>query len=377
MSSGKKVRTLTRFHPFVFNMARREVNAMTTPLFEMMKTGGHEQILFCSDRETSLKAIIAIHNTSLGPALGGCRMWPYKTFDAALNDVMRLSRAMSYKAAVSNLPLGGGKSVIWGDPETDKTAALLKAFAKHIDHLGGRYIVAEDVGIGVPDIEAIRKVTSHVSGFPISDGGSGDPSPLTAYGVFCSMRACLEAVFGNASFEGKRIAIQGMGKVGTALAKLLHEADAKLYVSDMDPEKMAYATREFGADPIHGHEIYRVDCDIFSPCALGGTINERTIPSLSCPIVAGAANNQLEKPEDIRLLEERKILYAPDYVINAGGLINIYEELKGYDKDRAYKRVGAIYGRLKEVFALAQAEGVSTAAAADRIAEARLRVKSA
>jgi len=348
---------------------------MTMNLFQEMKTGGHEQLLVCSDPKVGLQAIIAIHNTTRGPALGGCRMWPYKTFEAALSDVMRLARAMSYKAAVSDLPLGGGKSVIWGDSQTQKTPGLLAAFAKQVDLLGGRYIVAEDVGIGVPDIEEMKKITPHVSGFPRSKGGSGDPSPATAYGVFCSMRACLEAVFGSPSFQGKRIAIQGMGKVGTALAKLLHEADAKLYVSDMDPEKMAYATREFGGDPIHGHEIYRVDCDIFSPCALGGTVNERTIPSLSCPIVAGAANNQLERPEDIALLEAKNILYAPDYVINAGGLINIYEEIQGYDQARAYKRVEAIYDRLKEVFALSKTDTISTAAAADKLAETRLIVK--
>jgi len=187
------------------------------------------------------------------------------------------------------------------------------------------------------------------------------------------MRACLEAAFGDDAFQGKRVAIQGLGKVGTALAKLLHQAGAKLYVSDMDPERMAAATRDFGADPIHGHEIYRVDCDIFSPCALGGIINERTIPSLSCAIIAGSANNQLEKSENVGLLEKRKILYAPDYVINAGGLINISEELMGYDKDRAYAKVGEIYHRLKELISLADQESLSTAAAADQMAERRLR----
>ncbi len=342
-------------------------------LFEKMAPDGHEQVLFCSDPASGLKAIIAIHNTSLGPALGGCRMWPYQSFDAALSDVMRLSRAMTYKAAVSHLSLGGGKSVIWGDSRTEKSKEMLLAFAQHVDALSGRYIVAEDVGIGVPDIEVMQKVTSHVAGKPTKQGGSGDPSPATAYGVFCSMRACLEEVYGVDSFEGKRVAIQGLGKVGFALAKRLHEAGAKLYVSDMDPELMAKAGRAFDADPIHGHEIYRVDCDIFAPCALGGIINERSISSLSCRIIAGAANNQLASSALAEQLMDMDILYAPDYVINAGGLINIYEELNHYDETQAYKRVSEIYGRLKAVFALAKKEDISTAEAADQFAEARLK----
>lgn len=344
-------------------------------LFERIKTDGHEQLLFCSDRPSGLQAIIAIHNTRRGPALGGCRMWPYASFDAALTDVLRLSRAMTYKAAVADLPLGGGKSVIWGDPKKDKTKQSLIAFAKQVHTLGGRYIVAEDVGIGLSDIEQIRQVTPHVAGFATEQGGSGDPSPATAYGVFCGMRACLEEVFGDGSFKGRKVAIQGLGKVGYALAKLLHEAGARLYISDMDPERVAMGSRAFGADPLLGHEIYRVECDIFSPCALGGFINERTIPRLSCPIVAGAANNQLEDAKAIDLLAERKMLYAPDYVINAGGLINISEELTGYSKERAYQKVARIYDQLKAVFALAKKESISTARAADRLAEARLERK--
>ncbi|MFQ5597930.1 MAG: Glu/Leu/Phe/Val dehydrogenase dimerization domain-containing protein [Nitrospiria bacterium] len=341
-------------------------------IFKEIKIAGHEQVLICSDPASGLQAVIAIHNTTLGPALGGCRMWPYDDFDAALSDVLRLSRAMTYKAAISRLSLGGGKSVIWGDPRKDKNKDLLIAFAKNVATLSGRYIVAEDVGIGVPDIVEMRKVMPHVSGFPETEGGSGDPSPATAYGVLSGMRACLEAAYGNPSFEGRRIAIQGVGKVGYALSKLLYEAGAKLFVSDMDPERMAMATRDFGADPIHGHEIYRVDCDIFSPCALGGIINERTIPSLSCRIVAGAANNQLEKPQNVTLLQEQDILYAPDYVINAGGLINISEELKTYNREKAYKKIEDIYNRLKEVFSLSMKSSISSAEAADRLAEMQL-----
>lgn len=344
-------------------------------LFEQMKQEGHEQVTFCSDPASGLQAIIAIHSTHLGPALGGCRMWPYPTFDAALSDVLRLSKAMTYKAAMSGLSLGGGKSVIWGDPKKDKTQKLLLAFAKQVHALGGRYIAAEDVGIGLADVELFRQATRHVAGFPQEQGGSGDPSPVTAYGVFAGMRACLEEVFGNDSFEGKRVAIQGVGKVGYALAELLHKAGARLYVSDMDPERVAMASRAFGADPLLGHEIYRVECDLFSPCAMGGFLNERTIPRLSCPIVAGAANNQLENARAALLLQERKILYAPDYVINAGGLINIAEEIGGYSRQRAYEKVARIYDRMKEVFALAKKGSVTTAEAADRLAERRLEKK--
>ncbi|MFY9268241.1 MAG: Glu/Leu/Phe/Val dehydrogenase dimerization domain-containing protein, partial [Candidatus Manganitrophaceae bacterium] len=306
------------------------------------------------------------------PALGGCRMWPYPDFSAALIDVLRLSRAMTYKAAMADLPLGGGKSIIWGDPRKEKTESLLVAFAKEVDLLGGRYIVAEDVGIGLPDIERIHRVTRHAAGLSKEKGGSGDPSPATAYGVFCGMRACLEEVFGEGSFRGRKIAIQGIGKVGFALALLLHEAGAKLYVSDMDPERVASICRVTGADPLLGHEIYRVECDIFAPCALGGFLNERTIPRLSCAIVAGAANNQLEDTKAALLLKERGILYAPDYLINAGGLINIADELEGYQKERAYQKIERIYDRLKEVFEVAKKESVFPSEAADRLAEKKL-----
>ncbi|MFQ5949155.1 MAG: Glu/Leu/Phe/Val dehydrogenase dimerization domain-containing protein [Nitrospiria bacterium] len=338
-------------------------------LFEQIKTEGHEQVLFCSDPSSGLRAIIAIHSTQLGPALGGCRMWSYPAFEEALSDVLRLSKAMTYKAAISGLSLGGGKSVIWGDPKKDKTQKRLLAFAKHVASLGGRYIVAEDVGIGLSDIEMMRRITPHVAGFSSEGGGSGDPSPATAYGVFCGMRACLEEVFGDDSFRGKSVAIQGVGKVGYALARLLHQEGARLYISDMDPERVAIVSRDFGAAPLLGHEIYRVDCDIFAPCALGGIVNERTVPRLGCRIVAGAANNQLEDPKVAAMLGAANILYAPDYVINAGGLINIAEELAGYVKERAYNKILGIQDRLKAVFSLARKASLTSAEAADRLAE--------
>ncbi len=335
-------------------------------LFEEMKREGHEQVLFCSDTASGLSAIIAIHSTRLGPALGGCRMWPYPSFDAALHDVLKLSKAMTYKAAISGLSLGGGKSVILGDPKKDKTPERMNAFARNLSSLGGRYIAAEDVGIDLADIELFRQATPHVAGFKEEAGGTGDPSPATALGVFSGMRAALEEVFGDPSFRGRSVAIQGIGKVGYALARLLHEAGAKLFISDMDPERVALGCREFNADLLHPHEIYRVDCDIFAPCALGGILNNRTVSALSCKIVAGSANNQLASAEAAQLLHGRGILYAPDYVINAGGLIYVASK-----KDADIK-IQAIHGRLKEVFAHAKAHALLPSEAADRLAEKRL-----
>ena len=347
-------------------------------LFEEIKCDGYEQVLVFSDAASGLEAIIAIHSTRLGPALGGCRMWPYPSFDMAMRDVLRLSKAMTYKAAMSDLPLGGGKAVIVGDPRTDKTEPLMLAFAKQVGSLAGRYIVAEDVGIGMADIELFRRVTPHVAGFKQEAGGTGDPSPSTALGVFYGMRACLEEVFGNPSFAGRRVAIQGMGKVGYALAKLLHQESANLIISDMDPERVASGCRDFDADPIHPHEIYRVDCDLFAPCAMGGILNERTIPALSCKIVAGSANNQLEDDHAATALQKRGILYAPDYLINAGGLIQVarYPALAGrQEQDRnavTDQKIKKIYHRLKEIFFMARANGMPPSDAADCMAEQKL-----
>ncbi|WDT78666.1 MAG: hypothetical protein MPW14_15955 [Candidatus Manganitrophus sp.] len=340
-------------------------------LFEQMKTEGHERVLFCSDRASGLQAIIAIHNTQLGPALGGCRMWPYPDAAAALTDALRLSRAMTYKAAMADLPLGGGKAssgAIRKREERSKVDRFRQRgrLARRTVHRGRR---CRDRSCRYrPDASgdaACRRTSGRKR-------GSGDPSPATAYGVFCGMRAALEERFGDGSFQGRKIAIQGIGKVGYALALLLHKAGAKLYVCDMDPERVAAICKVTGADPLLGHEIYRVECDIFSPCALGGFLNERTIPRLSCEIIAGAANNQLENPKAAILLKDRNILYTPDYVLNAGGLINIAEELNGYSKEKAYQKIEAIYDRLKEVFAFAKKASILPSEAADRLAEARL-----
>ncbi len=341
-------------------------------LFEEIKKGGHEQVVFCSDVRSDLKAIIAIHSTRLGPAIGGCRMWPYPSFDAALSDVLKLSKAMTYKAALSGLALGGGKSVIIGDPRKDKSHERMIAFARHLATLGGRYIAGEDVGIELTDIELFRTVTPHVVGFSEKAGGTGSPSGATAQGVFLGMRAALEEVFQDGSFRGRSVAIQGVGKVGYALARLLHQAGATLFISDMDPERVAIGCREFNADLLHPHEIYRVDCDIFAPCALGGTLNERTVSALSCKIVAGSANNQLESQPVAAMLQQKGILYAPDYLINAGGLIHAAAGFLGDSKEQADQKIEAIYDRLKAVFVLARAESILPSEAADRLAEERL-----
>ncbi len=341
-------------------------------LFEEIKSGGHEQVLFCSDAPSGLSAIIAIHSTRRGPALGGCRMWPYPSLDAAVNDVLKLSRAMTYKAAMAGLPLGGGKSVIIGDSRKDKTEPLMTAFAKHVGSLGGRYIVAEDVGVNTADMDLIHKVTPHVAGFKEASDDRGGPSSATALGVFHGMRACLEEAFGQASFKGLRVAIQGVGKVGYPLARLLHQEGARLVISDMNPELVAIGCRDFNADLLHPHEIYRVDCDIFAPCALGGILNERAISALSCKIVAGSANNQLENKQAALILQERGILYAPDYVINAGGLIHVAGGIQKDSKEFTDQKIKKIYDRLKEIFTRAKAEGRLTSDVADRLAEEQL-----
>ena len=335
-------------------------------LFSEMQLGGHEQVLFCSDAPSGLSAIIAIHSTRRGPALGGCRMWPYPSSDSALSDVLKLSRGMTYKAAISDLPLGGGKSVILGDPKKDKTPERMIAFAKNVAALGGRYIVAEDVGIALSDVELFRTVTPHVAGFAEEAGGTGDPSPQTALGVFVGMSACLEEMTSGGTLEGCRVAIQGLGKVGYALAKLLYEAGAKIILSDMDPERVAIGCREFDCDIVHPHEIHKVSCDIFAPCAMGGILNERTIPALSCKIVAGAANNQLSDKASAQKLQARGILYAPDYVINAGGLIHVAT------KENVEMKIRAIGGRLQAIFEMAKSKEMVPSEAADKIAEKKL-----
>ena len=330
----------------------------------------HEQVLFCRDAATGLRAIIAIHSTALGPALGGCRFWSYGSDVAALEDALRLSRGMTYKNAMAGLSFGGGKSVIMRDPTRGGSATLMQAFGRHIGNLSGRYITAEDVGTSPDDMEEIAKETSHVAG---RSDRSGDPSPVTAHGVLAGIRAAAEHRFGNGGLDGVRVAVQGLGSVGMALAGRLHEAGAKLTVTDISEIRVAEAAARFGATDVGPEGIYDADADIFAPCALGAVLNDGTVPRLRAGIVAGAANNQLAEDRHGEALRARGILYAPDYVINAGGVINISCELAGpYDPDTALAKVSAIGPTLTEVFRRAEAEGLPTNAVADMIARERL-----
>lgn len=351
------------------------------PLFDQIELKNHEQVVICSDAKVGLKAIIAIHNTTLGPALGGTRMWMYKNEQEALRDVLRLSRGMTYKAAVAGLNLGGGKAVIIGDHKKHKTEALFRTFGRFVEGLGGRYITAEDVGIDVNDMEWVRMETKYVTGISPALGGSGDPSPVTALGTFMGMRACAKKVYGSDSLAGKKIAVQGAGHVSYYLVKLLVEDGAKVFVSDIFPEKLKRFVDDFKVEVVPAEDIYKIDVDIFSPCALGGILNASTIPQLKCAIVAGSANNQIDD-EAIhgQMLINRNILYAPDYVINAGGLINVANELEGYNQERAHQQASRIYDVIANIISYSELHNVPTYVASNEIAEQRLnqigRVKS-
>ena len=341
--------------------------------FETISEMGHEQVVFCHDKATGLKAIIAIHDTTLGPALGGTRMWDYANTDAALFDVLRLSRGMTYKAACAGLNLGGGKAVIVGDAKKIKSEALFRAFGRFVDSLGGRYITAEDVNINVSDIEQVAAETSYVTGVVSRPGGSGDPSPVTAWGVFHGIRASVKQRLGKESLKGIRVAIQGCGAVGKYLCEYLHEAGAHLILSDIDSDKVKALTDKFGAKAVEGHAIYSADADVFAPCALGAIVNDETIPMFKFPVIAGGANNQLlDENKHGKILKEKNILYAPDYVINAGGLINVYNELRGYNAEVARNQAAGIYKTLLTVYSEADKQGVSTHAASNAVAERRI-----
>lgn len=342
-------------------------------IFDIVSERDHEQVVFCSDKASGLRAIIAIHNTTLGPALGGARMWTYASDLDALNDVLRLSRGMTYKAAAAGLNLGGGKAVIIADPRTQKTEQLFRAFGRFIEGLGGRYITAEDVGTSVNDMVHIFHETKYVTGIPFELGGSGDPSPVTAYGSFCGIKACANVRYGNDSLEGKRIVIQGAGHVASTLAKHLTEAGAKVFITDIYAEKAQQVAKDTGATVFAPEEVFEIDCDIFSPAALGGIINDKTIGKLKCEILAGPANNQLgDEDKHSKELATRGILYAPDYVINAGGLINVASELEGYSQPRALKQAENIYNTLRKILLRSQELGITTIEAANHIVEERL-----
>ncbi len=342
--------------------------------FEVIADMGHERVLMCSNAGVGLKAIIAIHSNVLGPGLGGCRMWPYKNTEEALVDVLRLSRGMTYKAAAAGLNLGGAKAVIIGDPKKDKSEALFRAFGRAVDSLGGTYITAEDVGTDMEDMETILTETRWVTGISPAHGGSGDPSPVTAYGVLRGIEAAVKWHFSGDSLEGRSVAVQGLGSFGYHLAEYLTEQRAKVFATDIDPEVVEQAREKLGIEPVPVDDIYDVDCDIFAPCALGAILNDDTIPRLRCSVVAGAANNQLAN-SDLHgpALRERGILYAPDFVINAGGLINVYNEfIGGYNQERALRGTRGIYLNLIRVFELAEQLDIPTNDAADKVAEERI-----
>lgn len=342
-------------------------------IFEEIKKHDHEQVVFCNEPSTGLNAIIAIHSTILGPSLGGVRMWKYESEEEALKDVLRLSRAMTYKAAVAGLNLGGGKAVIIGDPRKDKNEPLFRAFGRFVESLGGRYITAEDVGTDEKAMEWIRSETRFVTGVPESMGGSGDPSPVTAYGVYVGIKACVKEVYGSETLSNKKIAIQGAGHVGRYLCEYLCKDGAEVYITDIYPEKAKYCVNEFKAKYIEPEKIYDVDADIFAPCALGGILNDETIPRFKFKIIAGGANNQLlDEEKHDRMLMEHGILYAPDYVINAGGLINVAREVEGYSREHAMKKTESIYDTLMKIFEISKREKIPTHVASGRIVEERL-----
>ncbi|MDJ0976375.1 MAG: Glu/Leu/Phe/Val dehydrogenase dimerization domain-containing protein [Planctomycetota bacterium] len=338
---------------------------------------GYEKVVKCEDAESGLKAVIAVHNTTLGPALGGLRMWPYASWDDAVFDVLRLSKGMTYKSAVADTGLGGGKSVIIGNPKTEKTESLFRAMGRFVDSLEGKYITAEDVGTSVADMVHVRKETTRVTGLPRDMGSSGDPSPWTALGTFLGIKACLEEVFGTDDFNGRSVAVQGCGHVGEFLVNHLHKAGAKLFLADIQAEKAQKLAEATGGTVVDPSEILFVECDVLAPCALGAVVNDESLPKLDTKIIAGAANNILLREDHGQRLREAGILYAPDYVINAGGIINVSIEVEGeYDEVKAEAKVKNIYHALKRVFEISKERNISTNEASNLVAEERLARKA-
>ncbi|SHF59216.1 Leu/Phe/Val dehydrogenase [Ornithinibacillus halophilus] len=341
-------------------------------IFTYMEKYDYEQLVFCQDKNSGLKAIIAIHDTTLGPALGGTRMWTYDSEEEAIEDALRLAKGMTYKNAAAGLNLGGGKTVIIGDPRKDKNPEMFRAFGRYIQGLNGRYITAEDVGTTEEDMDLIHMETDFVTGVSEESGSSGNPSPVTAYGVYKGMKASAKEAFGSDSLEGKKVAVQGVGNVAFTLCKYLHEEGAKLIVTDINEDAVKRAVDAFGAEAVSPEEIYDVDCDIYAPCALGATINDETIPRIKAKVIAGSANNQLKSSKHGEIIHEKGIVYAPDYVINAGGVINVADELNGYNQERAMKKVETIYDSLSKVFEISRRDNIPSYVAADRMAEERI-----
>ncbi|WP_066173489.1 branched-chain amino acid dehydrogenase [Bacillus marinisedimentorum] len=341
-------------------------------IFTYMEKYDYEQLLFAQDKQSGLKAIIAIHDTTLGPALGGTRMWTYESEEAAIEDALRLAKGMTYKNAAAGLNLGGGKTVIIGDPRKDKNEEMFRAFGRYIQGLNGRYITAEDVGTTVQDMDIIHEETDYVTGISPAFGSSGNPSPVTAHGVYVGMKAAAKEAFGTDSLEGRTVAVQGVGNVAYNLCKHLHEEGASLIVTDINKDSVRRAVEDFGAKAVDPEEIYSVDADIYAPCALGATVNDETIPQLKAKVIAGAANNQLRENRHGDIIHEKGIVYAPDYIINAGGVINVADELYGYNRERAMKKVNTVYDNIAKVIEIAKRDGIPTYQAADRLAEERI-----
>ncbi|MBE01686.1 Glu/Leu/Phe/Val dehydrogenase [Marinobacter lutaoensis] len=353
------------------------MNVFSHPEFDQ-----HEHLSFFCDAETGLKAIVAIHNTSRGPALGGCRMYPYATDEEALRDVLRLSRGMTYKSALANLDLGGGKSVIIGDPRRHKTEGLLEAMGRHLETLGGRYIAAEDSGTSVPDLKVMGRYTRHVAGIAERTGfnglpSNGDPSPATAYGTFIGLKAAVRHKYGQDDLKGLKVAIQGVGNVGFRLARHLRDAGAELWVYDIHADNMQRAVEQLGAKPATAEDILFLPVDVVAPCALGAVLNDRSIPKLRAGIVAGAANNLLERPEHDALLKQRDILYAPDFAINAGGIIDVFHERTGGRPEQVRAHIETIGDTLTEIFNRSRRTGLPTGEIANELAEERFRKHTA
>ncbi len=347
---------------------------MQPSVFDLVQQMGHEQVVFCHDPHSGLNAIIAIHNTTLGPALGGTRLWNYSSHQDAVVDALRLSRGMTYKAAISGLNLGGGKAVIVGDAATVKSEGLWRRYGKFVNSLNGKYITAEDVNTSARDMEYISLETEHVTGVPEYMGGSGDPSPFTAYGVFIGMKASAKKLWGNDSLSGKKVLVQGVGHVGQYLVGHLIEEGAKVYISDINEAKIKETVDKFrSVEVVAGDKIFDLEMDVYAPCALGATVNTESIAKMKCPIIAGAANNQLAD-ENVHgpMLVQKGIIYAPDFLINAGGLINVGAELDGYNRERVTGNVEKIYDRTLEIYKLSETENIHAQAAAMKLAEKRL-----
>ncbi len=342
-------------------------------VFDEVAREGHEQVLYGYDKVSGLRAIIAIHSTALGPALGGTRFFPYQSEDDALEDVLRLSKGMTYKAAAAGLDLGGGKAVIIGDPRTDKSERLLRAYGRIVDSLRGRYITAEDVGTTTRDLDIVRRETRWALGNSVAEGGAGDPSPMTARGLFAAAKAVAEFLWGDSQLAGRRFAVQGVGKVGSALVQLLVEARAEVIVSDAYDTAIKIAVDNYGVKSVDVEDIHTVDADFYSPCALGAGLNAKTVPELNCQAIVGSANNQLATDEDAERIAERGIVYAPDFVVNAGGLINVYDELQGYSKMRAMHRVDSIFDATKRILEMSKEEAITPNRAAVKVADKRIK----